>query len=102
MPRAGAAGDRWSLLIQGSDARKTIGTVNSSEFFLALATSIAFISQLGVEVLTTATLGLLMGGVAAAPFGAWLSKRIPAKVLLALVGAVLIATSAYGIWKALN
>jgi uncharacterized protein len=103
-----AGGGGWgpvvtgNLLIQGSNPRKTIGTVNSSEFFLALATSIAFIGQLGVQVLTTATLGLLMGGVAAAPFGAWLAKRIPAKVLLALVGAVLMTTSAYGIWKALN
>ena len=103
-----AGGGGWgpvvtgNLLIQGSDPRKTIGTVNSSEFFLALATSIAFISQLGLKVLTIATLGLLIGGVLAAPFGAWLAKRIPAKVLLALVGTVLIATSAYGIWKALN
>lgn len=103
-----AGGGGWgpvvtgNLLIQGSDPRKTIGTVNSSEFFLALATSIAFISQLGLEVLTTATLGLMIGGVTAAPFGAWLAKRISAKHLLALVGIVLIATSAYGIWKALN
>jgi uncharacterized protein len=102
-----AGGGGWgpvvtgNLLIQGSDPRKTIGTVNSSEFFLALATSIAFLSQLGWEVLTTATLGLLIGGVLAAPFGALLAKRIPAKVLLALVGTVLIATSAYGIYRAM-
>ena len=103
-----AGGGGWgpvvtgNLLIQGSDPRKTIGTVNSSEFFLALATSIAFISQLGWEVLTNATLGLLIGGVTAAPFGAWLAKRIPAKMLLVLVGIVLIATGAFGIYQALN
>jgi len=101
-----AGGGGWgpvvtgNLLIQGSDPRKTIGTVNSSEFFLATATSVAFLLHLGWEVLTTATLGLLIGGVAAAPLGALLAKRIPAKTLLVLVGTVLIATSAYGIWRA--
>ena len=64
--------------------------------------AITFLSQLGGEVLTNATLGLLIGGVLAAPFGAWLAKRIPARALLALVGTVLVATSAYGIWKALS
>lgn len=103
-----AGGGGWgpvvtgNLLVQGSEPRRTIGTVNSSEFFLASATSIAFLTQLGWEVLTTATLGLLIGGVAAAPFGALLAKRIPAKTLLVLVGTVLIATSAYGIWKAIS
>ncbi len=103
-----AGGGGWgpvvtgNLLVQGSDPRKTIGTVNSSEFFLATATSITFLSQLGWEVLTHATLGLLIGGVAAAPFGAFLAKRIPAKTLLMLVGTVLIATSGYGVWKALS
>lgn len=102
-----AGGGGWgpvvtgNLLVQGGDPRKTIGTVNSSEFFLAAATSVTFLGQLGWEVLTNATLGLLIGGVAAAPFGAWLAKRTPAKTLLILVGVVLIATSGYGIWRAL-
>jgi uncharacterized membrane protein YfcA len=102
-----AGGGGWgpvvtgNLLVQGSDPRKTIGTVNSSEFFIALATSIAFIAHLGWEVITTATIGLLIGGVAAAPFGALLAKRIPARTLMILVGVVLIATSGYGIYRAL-
>lgn len=101
-----AGGGGWgpvvtgNLLVQGSDPRKTIGTVNSSEFFIALATSIAFLLHLGWEVMTTATLGLLIGGVAAAPFGALLAKRIPARTLMTLVGIVLILTSGYGIYKA--
>ncbi|MFC3713749.1 sulfite exporter TauE/SafE family protein [Sphingoaurantiacus capsulatus] len=103
-----AGGGGWgpvvtgNLLVQGGDPRKTIGTVNSSEFFIALATSIAFITHLGWEVITTATIGLLIGGVAAAPFGALLAKRIPARTLMILVGIVLIATSGYGIFKALS
>ncbi|MDO9489661.1 MAG: sulfite exporter TauE/SafE family protein, partial [Sphingomonadaceae bacterium] len=57
--------------------------------------------HLGWEVLTTATLGLLIGGVAAAPFGALLAKRIPARVLMTLVGVVLILTSGYGVYRAI-
>lgn len=103
-----AGGGGWgpivtgNLLIQGSNPLKTIGTVNSSQFFLAAATSAAFVTQLGWQVLTNATLGLLIGGVLAAPFGPMLAKRIPGKALLVLVGTVLMATSGYGIWRALN
>jgi hypothetical protein len=48
-----------------------------------------------------AVVGLLIGGVMAAPFGAWAAKRIPAKTLLLMVGVVLTITSTYGIYKAL-
>lgn len=89
-----------NLLIQGADPRKVIGTVNSVEFFLTLSISAAFIYHLGIAELAGATLGLLIGGVIAAPLGAVAAKRFPAKVMLILVGIVLTATSAYGVWKA--
>ena len=43
---------------------------------------------------------LLIGGIAAAPFGAFAAKRIPAKAMLIMVGVVLMITSGYGVWKA--
>lgn len=101
-----AGGGGWgpvvtsNLLIQGADPRKVVGTVNSVEFFLTLAVSAAFIWHLGVADLAGATLGLLIGGIAAAPLGAMVAKRISPKVLLILVGTVLTLTSAYGVWKA--
>ena len=45
-------------------------------------------------------LGLLIGGILAAPLGAWAAKHFPAKQMLILVGVVLTVTSAYGVWKA--
>ena len=45
-------------------------------------------------------MGLLIGGVAAAPIGAWAAKRFAAKHMLILVGIVLTLTSGYGIYKA--
>lgn len=101
-----AGGGGWgpvvtsNLLIQGADPRKVIGTVNSVEFFLTLTVSATFIWQLGFADLAGATLGFLIGGIAAAPLGAWAAKHIPAKTMLILVGVVLTLTSLYGAYSA--
>lgn len=89
-----------NLLIQGADPRKVVGTVNTVEFFLTLTVSATFIWHLGVADLAGATLGFLIGGLAAAPFGAWAAKHIPAKVMLIMVGVVLTLTSLFGAYKA--
>ncbi|HSG33470.1 MAG TPA: sulfite exporter TauE/SafE family protein [Sphingomonadaceae bacterium] len=91
-----------NLLIQGAEPRRVIGTVNSVEFFLTLTISATFIYHLGIADLAGATLGLLIGGVAAAPFGAWAAKHFPAKQMLILVGVVLTLTSGYGIYTAMQ
>jgi len=101
-----AGGGGWgpvvtsNLLIQGADPRKVVGTVSAAEFFLTVTISAAFIYHLGVADLAGATLGLLIGGLLAAPLGAWAAKHFPAKQMLILVGIVLTATSAYGVWSA--
>ena len=103
-----AGGGGWgpvvtgNLLVQGADPRKTIGTVNTSEFLVTVTSALTFIAALGWAAFTTATLGLLIGGVVAAPAGAWLVKRIPAKPLLVMVGVLLTLTSLYGITRALR
>jgi uncharacterized membrane protein YfcA len=76
--------------------------VNSVEFFLTLTVSATFIYHLGLRDFATATLGLLIGGIMAAPFGAIMAKRIPTKTMLILVGAVLTITSTYGFIRALG
>jgi uncharacterized membrane protein YfcA len=102
-----AGGGGWgpvvtgNLLVQGADPRRTIGTVNTSEFLVTATSAITFIATLGFAAFTIATLGLLIGGVLAAPVGAWLVKRIAPKPLLVMVGILLSATSAYGIYRAL-
>jgi len=101
-----AGGGGWgpvvtsNLLIQGADPRKVIGTVNTVEFFLTLTVSATFIYHLGFADVAGATLGLLIGGVLAAPLGAWAAKHIPVKPLLIMVGVVLTLTSLFGIYKA--
>ena len=101
-----AGGGGWgpvvtsNLLIQGADPRKVVGTVSAAEFFLTVTISAAFIYHLGIADLAGATLGLLIGGLLAAPLGAWAAKHFPAKQMLILVGVVLTLTSAYGVWSA--
>jgi uncharacterized protein len=91
-----------NLLLQGTDPRKTVGTVNTAEFFLTLAVSITFILNIGLAAFTQVTLGLLAGGLIAAPFAGYLAKRIPAKSLLLMVSIVLTATSLFSLYKALS
>ena len=89
-----------NLLIQGGDPRKIIGTVNSAEFLLTLSISIAFVATLGFAAFTLITIGLIIGGVIAAPFGAILASRVQPRTLLLAVAVVLIVTSSYSIYQA--
>ncbi len=83
------------LMLQGTEPRKVVGSVNSAEFFVAIAISGAFLGQFGFEKFAGATLGLLIGGVLAAPFGALAARYLPAPVMLFLVGVVLSLTTGY-------
>jgi uncharacterized membrane protein YfcA len=103
-----AGGGGWgpivtgNLLAQGAEPRKTIGTVSASEFVLTASISTTFIATLGWAAFTAATVGLLIGGVLAAPLGAFVVKKVAAKRLLVLVGCLLTITSIYGVYKALT
>ena len=103
-----AGGGGWgpvvtsNLLVQGGSPRKVIGTVNTAEFFLTVTISATFIAALGIEAFTVATVGLLIGGVIAAPFGALVAKRVVPDLLLTLVGAVLTLTSLFGLYRSLG
>lgn len=56
---------------------------------------------LGLEAFSIAAVGLIIAGLLAAPLGAIIAKRIPAKRLLMLVGVLLTATSLFSLYKAL-
>lgn len=103
-----AGGGGWgpvvtsNLLIQNTDPRKTIGTVNTVEFFVTAAISATFIFTIGLQSFTNIIIGMLIGGLLAAPLGAFLAKKIKPKQLLFLVGAVLTITSVYNVYKAIG
>ena len=89
------------MVATGHDVKRTIGTVNTAEFVVTLAETIAFIptliSQFQEYVLIV--LGLIIGGVAAAPVAAWACKKLPVKALLIIVGALIAGLNVWNLIK---
>lgn len=81
-----------TLMARGNDPRKTVGTVNASEFLVTLAASLTFFATIGTHVLLP-VVGLAIGGAFAAPLGAIVCRRAPIKPLLAVVGLLVIFLS---------
>jgi uncharacterized membrane protein YfcA len=82
-----------TLVARGKDTRLTIGSVNFSEFFVTLAESIVFVLTLNFSEYWQIILGLLIGGAIAAPLAARMTKHMPVKLLMILVGALIIILS---------
>jgi len=90
-----------TLIGTGHDPRTTIGTVNAAEFFLSIAGGVSFAILIGFthwEVIA----GLVVGGLFAAPFAAWLCKHLHARTLLIIVGALVTLISSFNLWQALT
>lgn len=93
-----------TLMGAGLKARNVIGTVNTAEFFVTLSVSAAFVwalvtgrwSDVGaLRDHAAAVMGLVAGGLAAAPFAGLIVKRVPQKTLGLAVGVLLIALSVF-------
>ena len=84
-----------ALLASGRmEPRKVIGSVDTSEFLVALAASLGFVLALGSQGIAWSFLGaLLAGGLVAAPIAAWLVRKITAGVLGAAVGGMIVLTN---------
>jgi uncharacterized membrane protein YfcA len=85
-----------TLLAGGGKARTTIGTVNAAEFVITLAVSLTFFLTIGLQHLEI-VLGLLIGGVLAAPLAAYLVRHVPERVVLTVVGVLVLCISLYHI-----
>lgn len=81
-----------TLIAGGRHPRYTVGSVNLAEFFVALASSITFFAIIGLSHIQI-IIGLILGGVIAAPIAASLSKRLPVKTMMIMVGVIVIAVS---------
>ena len=89
-----------TLLAGGGQARTVIGSVNAAEFVVTLAVSITFFLSIGIEHLQI-VLGLLVGGMIAAPVAALLVRRVREKWVLVAVGLLVLCISLYQIGLAL-
>lgn len=72
--------------------RTVIGTVNTAEFLVALSASLGFFTGMGEELRHSwqPVLGLLIGGMIAAPIAAWAVSVAKPELLGAIVGALLV------------
>jgi uncharacterized membrane protein YfcA len=76
------------------EPRKVIGSVDTSEFLVALAASVGFLLALGSQgIAWTYVAALLIGGVAAAPLAAWLVRHVTPALLGACVGGLILLTN---------
>ena len=93
-----------SLLVSGRiEPRKVIGSVDAAEFAVAGAASIGFLIGLGAGGFVWSTvLALLLGGVVAAPVAAWLVRIVPAQLLGAGVGGLIVLTNARTLLRAFD
>ena len=82
-----------TLVAGGKSARTTIGSVNFSEFFVTLAQSVVFVFTLSFADYWQVILGLLIGGGIAAPLAAQMTRLLPLKALMILVGTLIIILS---------
>ncbi len=91
-----------TLLARGHNPRFTIGSVNATEFFVTTAESAAFMLTLRAELLANwpTILGLLIGGVIAAPLAAVVCRKVPTRPLMGMVGMLIILLSVRTLWLA--
>lgn len=89
-----------TLLARGGQARTTIGSVNAAEFVVTIAISITFFASIGLQHLEV-VLGLLVGGIVAAPLAAVIVKRVRERWVLVGVGVLVAAISLWQITRTL-
>ena len=76
-----------TLISKGRTPRFVIGTVSITEFFVTLASALTFFGMLGISHWQI-IVGLVLGGLAAAPFAAKLAGRLPLKTMFIAVGTL--------------
>lgn len=81
-----------NLMARGNAFRMTVGTVNAVEFFVTLTASAVFLVTLGLTNWRM-IVALALGGVIAAPLGAWMVRRVRPKPFQIAVGVLVIALS---------
>lgn len=101
-----AGGGGWgpivtsTMVATGHDVKKSIGTVNTAEFIVTVAETTTFIALMSdFKSYMFTIIGLIVGGVIAAPIAALLCKKLPVRPLLGVVGALIIGLNTYNLIK---
>ncbi|MCC2547781.1 sulfite exporter TauE/SafE family protein [Hymenobacter sp. BT175] len=87
-----------TLIAGGRTPQYVIGSVSVTEFFITFASALTFFATIGISHWQV-VLGLVVGGVAAAPFAARLAGRIPTRWMFVGVGLMVIIWSLWALRK---
>jgi uncharacterized membrane protein YfcA len=93
-----------TLLSSGRlEPRKVVGSIDTSEFVVAVGGSLGFILALGSQGIEWSyAIALLAGGVIAAPIAAWLVKKLAPRVLGVAAGGLIVLTNSKTIAETLG
>jgi len=89
-----------NLIHQGANPKRTIGSANTAEFFVALVSSAVFITFIKIANWQP-VIGILLGGILAAPLAAFFVKLIRPKTFMIIVGILITLLSMYNVYKSL-
>jgi len=101
------AGGGWGTLVTSTliskrrSPRYVIGSVCLAEFFIVFASAVTFFILLK-HIPVADVLGLILGGIIAAPIAARLVGKVPLKAMYFAVGGLVIATSLLTLWKSFS
>lgn len=90
-----------TLIGSGYAPRQTVGSVNTTEFFVTTAASATFFAHLGTTHMHH-LVPLILGGVLAAPFGGWAARHVPARALMIAVGALIVTIAVVQLLRTLR
>ena len=105
-----AGGGGWgptvtsTLVGSGAPPRHAVGTVNTAEFLVTTAVSATFLGALlsghwvdaaGIGEHLTAVIGLIIGGVIAAPLAGKITKHVPVRAFTWAVGGLVVVLAIY-------
>jgi uncharacterized protein len=90
-----------TLIGSGHAPRQSVGSVNSTEFFVTVAAATTFFAEIGATPLDQ-LIPLLVGGVLAAPFGGWAVKHVSARALMIAVGVLIVMLSIFQLLRVLR
>ena len=83
-----------TLVATGDNPRRSVGSANLAEFFITIAVSVTFLTQLDLERYGKPVIGLIIGGALAAPLAGYLLRVLPTRTAMVLVGCVVASLSA--------
>lgn len=89
-----------NLISKGNAPKEAIGTVNTAEFFVAFFSTGIFMLFIDIQA-WQAIAGLIVGGVVAAPLGAFLVKLFQPKTIMISVGVLVVLLNVWNLAKVL-